>query len=118
MFENPESRRRMLLGAGSLLLASCSSAAFRSGNTPTTGAMGPSTRAPEDASDNDEDPDEGGITYAISPSEDLMREHGVLSRVLLIYEESARRLEAGLEFPRDPLVSAIDITRRFVQEYH
>ena len=33
----------------------------------------------------------------ISPTEDLMREHGLLNRVLLVYEECARRLEAGEE---------------------
>ena len=27
----------------------------------------------------------------ISPAEDLMREHGVLNRVLLVYEEAVRR---------------------------
>ena len=31
----------------------------------------------------------------VSPGEDLMREHGVLNRVLLIYEEISRRLDAG-----------------------
>ena len=31
----------------------------------------------------------------VGPAEDLIREHGVLRRVLLIYEEGARRLDAG-----------------------
>ena len=31
----------------------------------------------------------------VSPGEDLMREHGVLKRILLVYEESERRLLAG-----------------------
>jgi hypothetical protein len=35
----------------------------------------------------------------ISPVEDLMREHGVLRRVLLIYEESLRRLDTGKDLP-------------------
>src|ERR1700758_346024 len=30
----------------------------------------------------------------VAPAEDLMREHGVLNRVLLIYEEALRRLDA------------------------
>ena len=36
-------------------------------------------------------PQKGDDTHApeeISPAEDLMREHGVLNRILLIYEES------------------------------
>jgi hypothetical protein len=31
----------------------------------------------------------------ISAPEDLMREHGVLNRILLVYEEGLRRLRAG-----------------------
>ena len=31
----------------------------------------------------------------VNATEDLMREHGVLNRVLLIYEEGVRRIEAG-----------------------
>ena len=30
----------------------------------------------------------------VSPAEDLMREHGVLNRILLVYEECVRRLSA------------------------
>ena len=32
----------------------------------------------------------------VSPPEDLMREHGVLKRVLLVYEEAVRRQEAAI----------------------
>jgi hypothetical protein len=35
----------------------------------------------------------------VSPSEDLMREHGVLKRVLLIYGESIRRIEGDEDLP-------------------
>ena len=31
----------------------------------------------------------------VSPSEDLMREHGVLKRVLLVYGEAIRRIDAN-----------------------
>jgi hemerythrin-like domain-containing protein len=54
----------------------------------------------------------------VSPAEDLMREHGVLSRILLIYDAAARRTEARLELPRDVIVKAADLVRRFVQDYH
>jgi hemerythrin-like domain-containing protein len=54
----------------------------------------------------------------ISPGEDLMREHGVLNRVLLVYEEGARRLD-GQEDPRpDVLAAAAALIRRFIEGYH
>jgi hemerythrin-like domain-containing protein len=54
----------------------------------------------------------------ISPPEDLMREHGVLRRILLIYEDVYTRLNSGKEFPAEVLSSAADIIRRFIEEYH
>lgn len=52
----------------------------------------------------------------ISPTEDLMREHGLLNRVLLVYEECARRLEAGEEVKVLP--DAAKIIRDFIEGYH
>ena len=54
----------------------------------------------------------------ISPAEDLMREHGVLNRILLIYDEHLRRLIAKQTFDGSVLASAADIIRHFVEEYH
>lgn len=54
----------------------------------------------------------------ISPAEDLMREHGVLNRILLIYDEHLRRLRARQKFDGSVLASAADIVRRFVEDYH
>ena len=54
----------------------------------------------------------------VSPAEDLMREHGVLKRVLLIYRESVRRLESREELPLDALQSAAGIIRTFIEDYH
>ena len=54
----------------------------------------------------------------ISPAEDLMREHGVLNRILLIYDEHLRILAAKRPFDGSVLVSAADIVRHFVEEYH
>lgn len=54
----------------------------------------------------------------VSPPEDLMREHGILRRILLIYEESVRRIEAGEELPLESLAEASRITRSFVENYH
>jgi hemerythrin-like domain-containing protein len=54
----------------------------------------------------------------ISPAEDLMREHGVLNRILLIYDEHVRRLDAKETFDGSVLASSADIIRHFVEEYH
>jgi hemerythrin-like domain-containing protein len=55
----------------------------------------------------------------VAPAEDLMREHGVLNRILLIYEESQRRLRAP-KADLDPVVlaSAAGIIQHFIEEYH
>jgi hemerythrin-like domain-containing protein len=54
----------------------------------------------------------------IPPTEDLMREHGVLRRTLLIYEEAARRLQAGDASVLDAVAGAGNVVRRFVEGYH
>lgn len=54
----------------------------------------------------------------ISPAEDLMREHGVLNRILLIYDDHLRMLAAKQTFDGSILVNAADIIRHFVEEYH
>lgn len=54
----------------------------------------------------------------VAPAEDLMREHGVLNRILLIYEEGLRRLEGRQELPPESLSGAAGIIRRFIEEYH
>jgi len=54
----------------------------------------------------------------ISPPEDLMREHGVLNRLLLIYDHHLHLLAAKQTFDGAVLASAADIIRHFVEEYH
>jgi hemerythrin-like domain-containing protein len=54
----------------------------------------------------------------VSPPEDLMREHGVLNRVLLIYEDVIRRIDEHREVPPETLAAAADIIRNFVEDYH
>ena len=54
----------------------------------------------------------------VSPPEDLMREHGVLKRVLLIYAEALRRIDAKQDFPPDALADAAKIIRSFIEDYH
>ena len=54
----------------------------------------------------------------VGPPEDLMREHGVLKRVLLIYGEVLRRIDAKQDFPPEALADAARIIRNFVEDYH
>ena len=54
----------------------------------------------------------------ISPAEDLMREHGVLNRVLLIYDHHLHMLTTKQTFDGAVLVSAADVIRHFVEDYH
>jgi hemerythrin-like domain-containing protein len=54
----------------------------------------------------------------VTPPEDLMREHGVLKRVLLIYREGLRRLQAGDGLPAQALNAAAEIIRSFIEDYH
>ena len=91
------SRRRFLGGAavaGSLLLAGCSES-----SEPTETAT-------------------EGAEEEVSPAEDLMREHGVLKRVLLVYRECIRRIDANEELSPDIVVASAALIRRFVEDYH
>jgi hemerythrin-like domain-containing protein len=55
----------------------------------------------------------------VSAIEDLMREHGVLRRILLIYEECLRRIRANNAASNGPLMqSCAVLLRRFVEDYH
>ena len=54
----------------------------------------------------------------VSPPEDLMREHGVLDRVLLIYEAGLRKFAAREEFDPDLLTQSAQIVRDFIEDYH
>src|SRR5438067_9141448 len=59
------------------------------------------------------DPDEG-----VTAPEDLMKEHGVLNRCLLIYEEGLRRLRDNHEIPPAVFQHTASLIRRFVEQYH
>ena len=54
----------------------------------------------------------------VSPGEDLMREHGVLKRVLLVYGEAIRRLDAGEDLPPEAVADSAKIIRNFIEDYH
>lgn len=54
----------------------------------------------------------------VTPGEDLMQEHGVLERILLIYDEAAGRIERSEKLDLAVLATAGGIVRRFVEDYH
>jgi hemerythrin-like domain-containing protein len=54
----------------------------------------------------------------ILPTEDLMREHGVLSRILLVYDNLRGRLSSGGELPKEALSTATGLMRGFIENYH
>jgi hemerythrin-like domain-containing protein len=73
-------------------------------------AKGPaSQKEKKDAAGGEED---------VSPAEDLMREHGVLKRIMLIYGEAVRRMEANEDLPPKPLADSAGIIRSFIEDYH
>jgi hemerythrin-like domain-containing protein len=93
--EPRESRRNFLLKSGTLIAA--------------TSLLGASCLR---------EPEKGRKAWKVPPTEDLMREHGVLRRIMLVYDEIAGRLKKGVEFPLQVLTEANDIIRRFMQDYH
>lgn len=54
----------------------------------------------------------------VSPVEDLMREHGALYRILLIYEEALRRMKAKKEMNPALLKQSAKIIHDFIEGYH
>ncbi len=55
---------------------------------------------------------------AVSPTEDLMREHGVLRRILLVYGEVIRRIDAKQPVEAEPVARAATLIRAFIEDYH
>jgi hypothetical protein len=54
----------------------------------------------------------------VTPPEDLMRERGVLERVLLIYEASIRKFELQNDFDPMIIANSAQIVHEFIEEYH
>lgn len=55
---------------------------------------------------------------AVTPAEDLMREHGVLRRVMYLYDEAIARFGAGRDVPLDALAGGASVIRRVIEDYH
>lgn len=87
-------RRTLLLAGAGLVLGGC--------------ASGKAEQRPEEKGEAAE--------KGVPPTEDLMREHGVLDRLLLIYEAQLDRLGAGI--PAKAFGSTATLIRRFIEDYH
>jgi hemerythrin-like domain-containing protein len=75
------------------------------GGMPLVGTAAPRT--------GERNADEG-----VTAPEDLMKEHGVLNRCLLIYEEGMRRLGEGQDVGPELFQHTGTLVRRFVEQYH
>jgi len=73
----------------------------------------PAVLADDAKKDKKEQPEE-----EVGAAEDLMREHGVLNRILLIYEEGLRRLRSKEEISPDVFHKPAELVRKFVEDYH
>jgi len=54
----------------------------------------------------------------VTPAEDLMREHGVLNRIMLIYDHCRTKLDNSEQFQADVLYNSAMIIRSFIEDYH
>jgi len=107
-----DEKRRQLLAAISVAGAGVLINACRNTQTRSGGAT------------NDEDKKEGPAPGEAEPvevtaTEDLMREHGILRRALLVYQEAAVKLrQDAASVPPDTLEKAANLFRVFGEDYH
>jgi hemerythrin-like domain-containing protein len=108
------------LGA-QLLLSACRSSAARAGDTRNAGG----NKATSPGADSDSTPEqtragEEKAEVEVTATEDLMREHGVIRRAIIVYREAADRLRAkGADsVPLGALQKAARLFRDFGEDYH
>src|SRR5579862_119828 len=63
-------------------------------------------------------PEQQDQHYVIMTNERLMREHGILRRVLLMYDELSRRIDARQDFPLQTAIDSAQIVRKYIEAYH
>ena len=107
----PRSRRTFMGGAliGGALLGIGSLSEGSPDDPKGTKKEGPKGEKAEPGKAGEED---------VSPAEDLMREHGLLNRILLVYDEAVRRLGAEEDLPPAPIREAAGLIRTFIEDYH
>jgi hemerythrin-like domain-containing protein len=58
------------------------------------------------------------VAAAVTAPEDLMREHGVLNRLMLVYEAALAPPESARENIHEVLQGAASLIRSFIEDYH
>jgi hemerythrin-like domain-containing protein len=106
-------RRAVLLGAGALAAAGAG-AGLAVGAGGLSGQEGSATPSASEASAAQLRTDEAQP----APAEDLMNEHGLLVRVLLIYRYLAAQFQAHGQFPARPLYDAALIIHDYIEGFH
>jgi hemerythrin-like domain-containing protein len=105
-----ETRRKLLtslsLAGGGALLIGCRA---KSSGTPGTAT-----------NEENKEPAPGeAVTLEVTATEDLMREHGILRRALLVYQESAVKLRQDpAALPAEALEKTAQLFRVFGEDYH
>ncbi|MBW7966342.1 hemerythrin domain-containing protein [Bradyrhizobium sp. BR 10261] len=97
-------RRRLLVLAGSLATVAAPAILTRAALADRKGIGGKQKGAEKDEE--------------VTPPEDLMREHGVLDRVLLLYEAGIRKFSANEDFDPGLITQSAGIIRDFINNYH
>lgn len=59
-----------------------------------------------------------GKKEEVTPPEDLMREHGVLDRALLLYEAAIRKFSSNEDFDAGLVTQSAEVIRDFINNYH
>jgi hemerythrin-like domain-containing protein len=80
----------------------------------------PNALSTASAQDRDERDHDGGPEKMeeVTPPEDLMREHGVLNRVLLIYDAAMHKLSGNEDFDPAVIAQGAQIVQQFIEGYH
>jgi hemerythrin-like domain-containing protein len=116
MDERDGRRAFLTIASAGALLAACRKSehaepeppAASSSSAPTTNTA----QAPKPDADKEDEEE-------VSAVEDLMREHGVIRRVIVVYREAAARLRAKpASVPPDALQKAAKLMRSFGEDYH
>jgi hemerythrin-like domain-containing protein len=115
--ESHPSKRRFLQTAGltGLALSGGLAAAAHIGELMVPAALGAERKSRNPAKDEKQKDDKD---EQVTPPEDLMREHGVLDRVLLIYEAGMRKFAVNEDFDPAVLTGSAEIVRDFIENYH
>jgi len=105
--ETMETPRRKFLGGASALIGSSLSLPL-----PSLAVQSKSLQSRSSGKDEEEN---------VSTNEDLMREHGVLNRVLLIYEEAIRRIQSAdktRQLDSEVITRSAGLIKKFIEDYH